>query len=962
MKSGIPWSVKGIEPEVREAAKDAARRSGLTLGEWLNTTILEQTEARASPKSRDMHPLVRDRFSRIAEELAMMTAERPQEKPAQPFQQPSQADTTLESVIERVENHERYLTEALTSVNERLKVINTQIVRHAEQAADSTGAAESYASLEAAVRNIVGHLDVSQRRTQETITTLQDQVRRLGDRSGEEKSTERLNQLETEIAGLYERLEGQEQDKALQSVQLQVREIYEQLGALKSLPDALVDRAKQAATGSLRPEIKVLESTLQSLAANVEASLAHLGGLNSDVESLRREVTALKDDVGTLALQAERGSSGQANEREVMLLQSSLERLSARFEELPIVGIERRLSEMTRRISDMEIRGRALPHISEVAQKVQELEGRLAEARSPSAAEEVFDQMFEQMRVFDDRLVGAEAKLNSLESIERSVSQIFQALEDSRADVQDVAEAAAKRVVSELQRSPMSEGIQEPVLAAIEQALNGLRQENQRSEQQTQETFDALHETLEEIIGRLSEVEGAQAPAQGRNWERIQAEAPPQADTLQNASQPDPQPIAIEPGWRGNLQEHLTKAQSELKTDPQLSFEPQREAAEPAGELFSSEDETPPAKPVQERPDTVSGQEDDFIAAARRAAQAAAQGARHSLGRVPQTKGKAERGTTNRGLRLFPLSLFQRPAPVKPRHPKGVGDEVAMAADSAKVTPEGNKRRLLLAALLLLAAVSAYAVRSGYKATLTPDPAPQSKTQSDSHSGAPQSRSAFQANATFEAPAALAEEIDSPSVRLAALEGQAEAEFIIAGRYIEGSNVPQNPVEAAKWYHKAAEQGLAPAQYRLSTLYERGIGVEQSVGAAVHWYARAADQGNVKAMHNLGVLLAQGPEADYATVVRWFTAAATHGIKDSQYNVAMLYERGLGVKKDQAEAMFWYLAAAQQGDEEALKKAETLGSTLAPALAQATRERFEAWKPEKAQADANVVSLAMARG
>ena len=34
MKPGIPWSVKGIEPEAREAAKLAARRAGLTLGEW----------------------------------------------------------------------------------------------------------------------------------------------------------------------------------------------------------------------------------------------------------------------------------------------------------------------------------------------------------------------------------------------------------------------------------------------------------------------------------------------------------------------------------------------------------------------------------------------------------------------------------------------------------------------------------------------------------------------------------------------------------------------------------------------------------------------------------------------------------------------------------------------------------------------------------------------------------------
>ena len=44
MKPGIPWSVKGIDPETREAAKDAARRSGMTLGEWLNTKILETAD------------------------------------------------------------------------------------------------------------------------------------------------------------------------------------------------------------------------------------------------------------------------------------------------------------------------------------------------------------------------------------------------------------------------------------------------------------------------------------------------------------------------------------------------------------------------------------------------------------------------------------------------------------------------------------------------------------------------------------------------------------------------------------------------------------------------------------------------------------------------------------------------------------------------------------------------------
>ncbi len=41
MSAAAPWSVKGIDPKAREVAKDLARRSGMTLGEWLNRVILE---------------------------------------------------------------------------------------------------------------------------------------------------------------------------------------------------------------------------------------------------------------------------------------------------------------------------------------------------------------------------------------------------------------------------------------------------------------------------------------------------------------------------------------------------------------------------------------------------------------------------------------------------------------------------------------------------------------------------------------------------------------------------------------------------------------------------------------------------------------------------------------------------------------------------------------------------------
>ena len=53
MKFGVPWSVKGIRPEARESAREAARRSGMSLGEWLNNVILEQAEDGRAPGHED---------------------------------------------------------------------------------------------------------------------------------------------------------------------------------------------------------------------------------------------------------------------------------------------------------------------------------------------------------------------------------------------------------------------------------------------------------------------------------------------------------------------------------------------------------------------------------------------------------------------------------------------------------------------------------------------------------------------------------------------------------------------------------------------------------------------------------------------------------------------------------------------------------------------------------------------
>jgi len=41
MRSGVPWHIKGVHPDVRDNAREAARRAGMSVGQWLNAVILE---------------------------------------------------------------------------------------------------------------------------------------------------------------------------------------------------------------------------------------------------------------------------------------------------------------------------------------------------------------------------------------------------------------------------------------------------------------------------------------------------------------------------------------------------------------------------------------------------------------------------------------------------------------------------------------------------------------------------------------------------------------------------------------------------------------------------------------------------------------------------------------------------------------------------------------------------------
>ncbi|MCR5625959.1 MAG: hypothetical protein K6F99_01450 [Lachnospiraceae bacterium] len=60
-------------------------------------------------------------------------------------------------------------------------------------------------------------------------------------------------------------------------------------------------------------------------------------------------------------------------------------------------------------------------------------------------------------------------------------------------------------------------------------------------------------------------------------------------------------------------------------------------------------------------------------------------------------------------------------------------------------------------------------------------------------------------------------------------------------------NIPEDPVERAKWYEEAAAKGDVKAQEMLGDCFYKGIGVEKNLDSALSWYGKAVINGSESA-------------------------------------------------------------------------------------------------------------------
>ncbi len=81
----------------------------------------------------------------------------------------------------------------------------------------------------------------------------------------------------------------------------------------------------------------------------------------------------------------------------------------------------------------------------------------------------------------------------------------------------------------------------------------------------------------------------------------------------------------------------------------------------------------------------------------------------------------------------------------------------------------------------------------------------------------------------------------------------------------------------------------------------------------------SALRGERVAEYQVGVMYERGMgvERDQAKAAEWYEKSAWQGYVDAQYNLALMYASGRGVDKNEERAMIWLAKAARQGDREA---------------------------------------------
>lgn len=91
---------------------------------------------------------------------------------------------------------------------------------------------------------------------------------------------------------------------------------------------------------------------------------------------------------------------------------------------------------------------------------------------------------------------------------------------------------------------------------------------------------------------------------------------------------------------------------------------------------------------------------------------------------------------------------------------------------------------------------------------------------------------------------------------------------------------------------------------------------KQDYKTAYKLYKELADKGDAEAQYNLAIMYRQGKgiKQDTKIALEWFEKSAAQGLTNAEYYLGHLYDSGDGVPRDPQTAVSWYKKAAEKGN------------------------------------------------
>ena len=490
MTSGAPWSVKGIDPKAREIAKVLARRSGMTLGEWLNQVILEDNGTSEDPAPTDYGadrygsarrtPIfagdthrryeapnhVGDEMAKVGDALDRLSAriEAAESRSAQAINGIDQSVSGLVSRLSVAEREQTVVAARFEGAVEDLRTDNARMaerLRRAEQDAAGSRTAEAIKSVEGALAKVASQLFEGDERTRVALTSLRRDVDGLNGRVEDGLAGADAQALvEAVVARLSERLE-----------QAELRTTT----ALRSLETSFGTLDQRIGAAEQRLEGRKHEVGLQQLAANlterVDAARAEMAekirtAADGRIERIERTLEEMNGHV-----QAAERRSAHAIERmghEVLRMADVLGRKVSDVEARSAGAIEQVGGEVRRMAETMESRmdradmigAAALEKLGgEIARITERLAERIGEAERRSA--QAMDDVGEQLSRVTDRVQDRQDRVTSelSDRIRQSEERTARLLEDARTRIDE-------RLAETNRRLEAKAAVEPPVYAA----------------------------------------------------------------------------------------------------------------------------------------------------------------------------------------------------------------------------------------------------------------------------------------------------------------------------------------------------------------------------------------------------------------------------------------------------------------------------------------------------------------